>query len=212
MKCLLALVVLSGLFGWCPGVAAQELRVGISPQRQYLDVQHDGKLVRIQRIQDTNHRLVDSWSRTSRACPPACLQPMQLAPGVLTVGELELLDFLDQQVRGDKGVLLDNRLPEFFKLETIPSAINLPFGVLQRDNPQLAKVLEALGAKRQGAQWDFQQAKELLMFCSAVWSDDTARATRALLALGYPADKLKYYRGGMQAWRLQGLTTVVPSR
>jgi rhodanese-related sulfurtransferase len=204
--------VLGSLFGWGSGATAQELRVGISPQRQYLDVQHDGKLVRIQRIQDTNHRLVDSWSRTSRPCPPACLQPMQLAPGVQMVGELELLDFLDLQVRGDKGVLLDNRLPEFFNLETIPSAINLPFGVLQRDNPQLAKVLEALGAKRQGTQWDFQQAKELLMFCSAVWSDDTARAIRALLAFGYPADKLRYYRGGMQAWRLQGFTTVVPSR
>jgi rhodanese-related sulfurtransferase len=186
--------------------------VAITAQRPYLDVQHEGKLVRIQRIQDTNHRLIDSWARTSRPCPPACIQPMQIAPGVLSVGELELLDFLDQRVRTGKGVLLDNRLPEYFRLETIPGAISLPFGVLQRDNPLVSTVLEALGARRQGDQWDFQQAKELLMFCSAVWSDDTARAVRALLALGFPPEKLKYYRGGLQAWRLQGLTTVVPGR
>jgi rhodanese-related sulfurtransferase len=207
----LSLTVVAGAVGLSLGVGAQELRVAITAQRPYLDVQHEGKLVRIQRIQDTNHRLIDSWSRTSRPCPPACIQPMQIAPGVLSVGELELLDFLDQQVRNGRGVLLDNRLPEFFRLETIPSAINLPFGVLQRDNPQVAKVLEALGARRQGDQWNFQQAKELLMFCSAVWSDDSARAVRALLTLGFPADKLKYYRGGLQAWRLQGLTTVVPA-
>jgi hypothetical protein len=30
----------------------------------------------------------------------------------------------------------------------------------------------------------------------------------ALLDYGYPAHKIKYYRGGMQAWQLLGLTTV----
>jgi hypothetical protein len=29
-----------------------------------------------------------------------------------------------------------------------------------------------------------------------------------LLALGYPAHKLKWYRGGMQSWKSLGLTTV----
>jgi hypothetical protein len=28
--------------------------------------------------------------------------------------------------------------------------------------------------------------------------------------LGYPAHKLKWYRGGMQAWMMLGLTTVPP--
>jgi hypothetical protein len=31
---------------------------------------------------------------------------------------------------------------------------------------------------------------------------------RKLIALGYPPELLKYYRGGMQAWRSVGLTTV----
>ena len=39
----------------------------------------------------------------------------------------------------------------------------------------------------------------------------TARHLR-VAGPGYPGDKIKYYRGGMQMWQLWGLTTVVPSR
>ena len=28
---------------------------------------------------------------------------------------------------------------------------------------------------------------------------------------GYPPDKLRYYRGGMQMWQVLGLTTVIPN-
>jgi hypothetical protein len=31
-----------------------------------------------------------------------------------------------------------------------------------------------------------------------------------LLAMGYPAHKLKWYRGGIQEWKQLGLTTVAP--
>jgi hypothetical protein len=30
------------------------------------------------------------------------------------------------------------------------------------------------------------------------------------MAEGYPADKIKWYRGGMQSWEIVGLTTVKP--
>ncbi|HAY41475.1 MAG TPA: sulfurtransferase, partial [Gammaproteobacteria bacterium] len=30
----------------------------------------------------------------------------------------------------------------------------------------------------------------------------------ALLQIGYPASKLKYYRGGMNSWQSLGLSTV----
>jgi hypothetical protein len=32
-----------------------------------------------------------------------------------------------------------------------------------------------------------------------------------LLALGYPADRIKWYRGGMQMWEQLGLATVKSS-
>jgi hypothetical protein len=30
------------------------------------------------------------------------------------------------------------------------------------------------------------------------------------MAMGYPAHKLKWYRGGVQDWKMLGLTTVAP--
>ena len=33
---------------------------------------------------------------------------------------------------------------------------------------------------------------------------------RALAKLGYPLNRMHYYRGGMQMWQILGLTTVVP--
>ncbi|MDH3355786.1 MAG: rhodanese-like domain-containing protein, partial [Chromatiales bacterium] len=35
-------------------------------------------------------------------------------------------------------------------------------------------------------------------------------AIKALLKLGYPAEKLKWYRNGMQDWEILGLSTVKP--
>jgi len=31
---------------------------------------------------------------------------------------------------------------------------------------------------------------------------------KTLLAFGYPAEKIKWFRGGMQTWQVLGLTTV----
>ncbi|MGD8570515.1 MAG: rhodanese-like domain-containing protein, partial [Gammaproteobacteria bacterium] len=35
-------------------------------------------------------------------------------------------------------------------------------------------------------------------------------AIKNLLALGYPAEKIYYYRGGMQAWQSLGMTVYKP--
>jgi hypothetical protein len=58
--------------------------------------------------------------------------------------------------------------------------------------------------------WDFTKAKHLLLWCNGPWCDQSPRAIRALIALGYPVNKLSYYRGGMQDWLVLGLTIVVP--
>jgi len=46
------------------------------------------------------------------------------------------------------------------------------------------------------------------MFCNGSWCGQTSEAIKALLALSYPEEKLKYYRDGMQGWVSLGLTTV----
>ncbi|MGB5520728.1 MAG: hypothetical protein WBO73_20030, partial [Gammaproteobacteria bacterium] len=59
--------------------------------------------------------------------------------------------------------------------------------------------------------WDFSEAKQILLWCNGPWCGQSPRAIRALISLGYPAEKLYYYRGGMQMWQSLGLTTVLPS-
>ena len=55
---------------------------------------HDGRFVRIQREPDNFKQIEPDYAMTSRPCPPYCVQPMQLAPGVETIGEQELLEYL----------------------------------------------------------------------------------------------------------------------
>ena len=74
----------------------------------------------------------------------------------------------------------------------------------------MEKILLALGCSRGvDGNWSFEQAKTLVLFCNGPWCDQSPQAINGLMSYGYPANKLKYYRGGMNLWRLFGLTTVV---
>ncbi|MFT7244677.1 MAG: hypothetical protein ACI82A_002035 [Candidatus Azotimanducaceae bacterium] len=47
---------------------------------------------------------------TSRACPPFCIQPSELAPAVKLIGELEVLSFLKKNSDGDASmIVIDTR-------------------------------------------------------------------------------------------------------
>ncbi len=194
--------------------SAQEtdLKVKIAENLPYLDVTHNGEKVRVQRIQDQGNKLIDDFAKTSRPCPPFCIHPIKAAPGVETYGEMELLEFVDKQGKSGSGILIDARMPEFYRVETIPSAVNIPFSVIKPENPHIDRILAVLGGRKVGSSWNFAEAKTLVLFCNGVWCDQSPRAIKSLIALGYPADKLKYYRGGLQLWRMLGLTTVVPSK
>lgn len=185
--------------------------VGITEQQYSVVVNHRGVPVTVTRIQDTENRLVDDFSKTSRPCPPFCIHPMAAAPGVRTVGELELLDFLSTDVEQERGLLIDARMSNWYESETIPGAVNIPFVIFTDASPKRERILELLGAKRQpdGA-YNFDGALTLCLFCNGPWCDQSPRAIRGLIAAGYPPQKLLYYRGGMQLWKLFGLTTVLP--
>ena len=185
---------------------AEELDVGITSSKQSVDVNHRGTVIAIQRIQDSNHKLADDFAKTSRPCPPFCIHAMKAAPGIETVGELELLDFLDQQVATGKGLLIDARMPKFYNSETIPGSINIPFVLF---TTAIDEVLPLLGANNDSS-WNFDDAKQLLLWCNGPWCDQSPRALNALADAGYPSEKLRYYRGGMQLWKVLGLTTIQP--
>ena len=171
----------------------------------------NGAAIVIDRIQDSENRLEGEFTRTSRPCPPFCITPMTVAPGVVTLGELEVMDFLETRVAAGEGLLLDSRLPEFFAKGTIPGAVNLPFATLAPTNPYRDEILKALGATFTGSEWDFAQARQLAVFCNGPWCNQAPLAIRHLLQAGYPAGKLSYYRGGMQVWLQLGLSTHVPN-
>ena len=188
------------------GAMSSEYKVNITQNLPYVDVDVMGEPVRLDRIQDTKHKLTNSYSKTSRPCPPFCVQPFQPIKGIETYGELELLNFLKNEVSNNSGVLVDARLPKWYKEGTIPGAINMPFSILNPDtsNQYLVQVLPILGAKKDGSKWTFKNAQNLVVFDNGPWDQQGTRAMQHLVKIGYPKDKIKYYRGGMQYWQVLG--------
>ncbi|MRI83001.1 MAG: sulfurtransferase [Nitratiruptor sp.] len=185
--------------------------VRITKDIPYIYVDHKGTKIKVMRIQDPGHLLLDDYSKTSRPCPPFCIHPISVDKRIKTIATVEMIEFMRDKVNSGKGFVIDARLPHWYELETIPSAINLPFTLLEKGDKEVAKKLFKLfgmEVKADGS-WDFSKAKELAIFCNGVWCDQSPRLIRQLLKYGYPADKILYYRNGMQGWKLLGLTTVV---
>lgn len=193
------------------GAAWADQPVGITARLSWVDVMHEGRIVRIERAADNFNQIDPDFAMTSRPCPPYCIQPMQLAPGVETIGELELLDYLR---RRDDGVLVvDSRDAEWLaRSGIIPGALHLPWTRLHPAHAEAEAIAAILalqfGASRTGLLWNFENARTLVFYCNGPWCGQSPTNIRQLLALGYPAHKLKWYRGGMQAWKSLGLTTV----
>ena len=197
------------------GASAAEGKAGdmvnITAGLPYVDVDYHGKSVRIERNQDTKNRLTNSFSQTSRKCPPFCVQPMNVAPGVTTVGEIELLDFVVTKVKRGDGILMDSRVPSFYKKGTIPGSVNMPFTIFTKDrtDPELSDALKTIGVvEKDIGVYDFTNAKDVLMWCNGAWCGQSPRAIKGLLSLGFPAEKISWYRGGMQMWQVLGMKTV----
>jgi rhodanese-related sulfurtransferase len=214
----LALVAAVGMSGCAStGGTAKPLEVGITADIPSVDVMHGGQNVTIQRNQNTDNNINPAFGKTSRKCPPFCIQPGELAPGVKTIGELEMLQYLQKVSAGDKSVLvIDSRTPDWVEKGTIPGAVSIPWDKLnigKSDPITVQEILEKqLGAKQSEGFWDFSNAKTLVMFCNGHWCGQSPTNIKGLLKIGYPAHKLVWYRGGMQEWETLGLTTVKPAK
>lgn len=173
----------------------------------YVTVEADGKTYKIQRVQKPETYLTNTFALTSRPSPPFFIEPFSVSDGVETFGELEVLDFISHK----KGLFIDARLPNWFEKSAIPSAVNIPFKVFLTDSPERTKVLISLGAELlDNGSWSFTNVKTILLYCNGAWCGQSPTAINALIEIGYPKDKMKYYRGGMQSWQLLGLTTITP--
>lgn len=219
---------------------AAEVAVKITAQVPEAKFTANGKQYTINRIQDENYELKGSFAKTSRKCPPFCVHPMEASPGVATVGEVELIEFLKNKVEKGVGVLIDARVASFYEKGTIPGSTHIPFTVFTGEDKAapasqaqaLSQALTKLGVVRgETVNWseqshkaidefgqpvrkfsyDFSRAKEILLFCNGPWCDQSPRAIHALVKLGYPVNKMSYYRGGMQDWLMLGLSVEIPA-
>ncbi len=111
----------------------------------------------------------------------------------------------------DDGLIIDARTTDWFERGTIPGSINIPFTQLNRqhgaDELSLEAAFEQFGVTGSSGNWDFSNAKKLVLWCNGWWCGQSPAAIRGLLNEGYPAEKLFYFRGGMQNWKIYGLNT-----
>jgi rhodanese-related sulfurtransferase len=185
--------------GAAGAVADEERAVGLAPDMPAATVETGEGPVTIERIQDPDHEVTGEWARTSRECPPFCIQPMEPAPGVTTIGELELIAALqDPDV-----VVIDSRTRDWFEGGSIPGAVNVPY-------LEAVERLGELGCEIGFDQWDCAEAREIVLFCNGLWCGQSPTAIRWMIDAGYPPGKISYYRGGMQSWRVLGLTVTSP--
>jgi rhodanese-related sulfurtransferase len=153
--------------------------------------------VKISRIQDLENKISGDWALTSRECPNFCVQPIIPAPGVTPIGELELLEFLNDP----EVVVIDGRVPRDFAGGAIPGAVNVPY-------TEAADRLGELGCEPDfdGFICEGEGVKSAALYCNGPWCGQSPTAARRMIEAGFPAEKLYYYRPGMQGWRMLGLT------
>ncbi|MEJ1404325.1 MAG: rhodanese-like domain-containing protein [Candidatus Sedimenticola sp. (ex Thyasira tokunagai)] len=219
-KVLISLSLAGGLA--LSGLATAENGGRITPSLHSVDVVHNGKTVTISRATNKSATVPKAYARTSRPCPPFCVQPMQVVPGVDTIAELEVLGYLKRMGNGDRSVMVvDSRTPDWVGRGTIPGSVNIPWNKINMDvggtfeveaeAETLNDILTGqLGAQLREGKWDFRNAKTLVLFCNGIWCPQSSVNIKTLAKLGYPTYKLKWYRGGMQSWTSVGLTTVSP--
>ena len=210
------LVALTTLGLSLSSVQLQAAEVNITADIESVSVKHGDTTVSIMRNQNQKNTVNPAFAKTSRKCPPFCIQPAVLAPGVETIAEVEMLDYLKRMSEGDDSIIVvDSRTPAWVAKGTIPGAINIPWTSLSQakgaDPISIGEILEGrFNAQNLEGLWDFRNAHTLVMFCNGMWCGQSPTNIKSLLGYGYPAHKIKWYRGGMQDWEILGLTTAKP--
>jgi rhodanese-related sulfurtransferase len=110
------------------------------------------------------------------------INPIEIAPGVRTVGELELCAQLEAGLP-----VIDTRPAKIFEKATIPGARSIP---------------RAAMAERAG---EVPRDQPAVLFCNGPQCSATPQAIAALLEAGHPPEMLLYYRGGIHDWVTLGL-------
>jgi rhodanese-related sulfurtransferase len=141
------------------------------------------------------------------------ISPIKISKNIQTVGELEVIDFIKKSQKNKNLLLVDARMPSWYEKMTIPTAENIPFNYF---NPKkyatdFEDTMDTIGIEQDDkGNYDFSEAKTLLIFCNGSWCLQSVLAIKNLKMIGYPEEKLLWYRGGMYSWKLLNLTTITP--
>ena len=139
------------------------------------------------------------------------LLPMHLHEDISTYGELEVLAFMKHMQSDDSMMLIDGRKQEWYDYRTIPGAINMPFHHFKERESfefEFEHALRILGVKiNEDDTLDFSKAKTIAIFCNGPWCSQSVAMIITLLEIGYPAEKMNWYRGGLQTWLAAGMTS-----
>jgi hypothetical protein len=135
-----------------------------------------------------------------------CIAPDIAATGIETITENAVIAFMANDVATGTGLLIDSRDHTDRALGFLPTSANMPHSLVTPDNPLLPEIFEALGARSLLGAYNFSDAMTLVVFDAGPTTMDAHNLINALVAEGYPNEKIKYYRGGMQVWSTLGLT------
>jgi rhodanese-related sulfurtransferase len=195
---------------------------------EYVDVKGETKKITIER--EVNPKCMDIpitndmfWKAeyASSSVPKSCkatfitsvgkvISPMQIHKDIETYGEIEVLAFIDDMQYDDKMLFIDARGEEWYEYRTIPGAINIHYVYMK--SPEIFEeeykaFLKKLSIKGKKKPYDFSQAKTILLFGNGAWCSQSPIMIKTLLALGYPPEKIRWYRGGMDNWLGLSMTT-----
>ena len=140
------------------------------------------------------------------------ISPVKIAEGIETYGELEVIDFIQKSTSDENLMLIDARLANWYEKGTIPTSTNISYKRFDKKKypTEFEDTLEELGVEVEDGKYSFKEAKTLLLFCNGIWCPQSTWAIQNLQKIGYPKEKLKWYRGGMYSWTMLNLTTIVP--
>lgn len=201
-------------------------------QFQGVSVEYNDKEIKIDRTKDydcyeigVTPENIFGGNMASKKVPEVCkksfvsalgvVQPMSMGEGIKTVGELEIINFYKKMEENPhQYLMLDARKKPWYEKLTMPHAQNIAYTDIAFDAEfpeDFARNLKMLNiTKDKKGKLDFSQAKEIVVFCNASWCVQSAKAIKALSKLGYPKEKMLWYRGGLQDWAGFGFTAVKP--
>lgn len=133
------------------------------------------------------------------------IQPMYFNDKIKTIGELEVLEFIKEKINKEpkKYALVDSRPEHWFEYGSLPTAISVPYDELVEDElfmESYQRNLKKLGIKKSKNGFDFSEAKTVVLFCNGPWCVQSNRAMKNLINMGYPQEKMMWYRGGIHSW------------